>query len=93
MYAGSGRSRPRARIRYEKVVEFRKQITKIPIPGPMVYGIAFCPLSDGEVLKTLGCADSKQLTEETRDIIFDDINRKEYASTTVGYVRLHGFNV
>lgn len=53
----------------------------------MVYGIAFCSLSDGEVLKKLGCADSKQLTEETREVIFDDINQKEYANTTVGYVQ------
>lgn len=52
----------------------------------MVYGIAFCSLSDAEVLKTLGCADSKQLTEETREVIFDDLNRKDYANTTVGYV-------
>lgn len=52
----------------------------------MVYGIAFCSLSDIEVLKKLGCADSKQLTEQTREIIFDDINQKEYANTTVGYV-------
>lgn len=52
-----------------------------------MYGIAFCPLSDSQVLKTLGCADSKQLTEETREIIFDDMNRKEYANTTVGYVQ------
>lgn len=53
----------------------------------MVYGIAFCSLSDGEVLRKLGCADSKQLTEETREVIFDDINQKEYANTTVGYVQ------
>lgn len=51
----------------------------------MVYGIAFCPLEDDEVLKTLGCADSKQLTEEKREIIFDDINTKDYAKDTVGW--------
>lgn len=51
----------------------------------MVYGIAFCPLENDEVLKTLGCADSKQLTEEKRENIFDDINTKEYAKDTVGW--------
>lgn len=51
----------------------------------MVYGIAFCPLSKAENLKTLGCADSKQLTEPVREQIFDDLLRKEYASSTVGW--------
>lgn len=51
----------------------------------MVYGIAFCPLESAEVLKTLGCADSKQLTEEKRDIIFNDLNTKDYAKDTIGW--------
>lgn len=53
--------------------------------GPMVYGIAFCPLSKADNLKTLGCADSKQLTEPERERIFNDLLTKEYASTTVGW--------
>ncbi|XP_052869526.1 ribonuclease H2 subunit A [Anopheles cruzii] len=56
-----------------------------PVLGPMVYGIAFCPLSKKEVLKTLGFADSKQLTEEKRDQIFDDMNRKDYAMEAIGW--------
>ncbi|XP_026481676.1 ribonuclease H2 subunit A-like [Ctenocephalides felis] len=52
---------------------------------PMVYGIAFCPLSKSEVLKTLGCADSKQLTEEKRDAIFDKINIEDYAHESMGW--------
>lgn len=51
----------------------------------MVYGIAFCPLEKADVLKTLGCADSKQLTEEKRDTIFNDLNTKEYANENVGW--------
>lgn len=51
----------------------------------MVYGIAFCPLDKTDVLKELGCADSKQLTEEKREVIFDDINQKEYAMAAVGW--------
>lgn len=39
----------------------------------MVYGIAFCPINEETVLETLHCADSKALTEETRDRIFSDI--------------------
>ncbi|XP_015607938.1 ribonuclease H2 subunit A [Cephus cinctus] len=44
-----------------------------PVLGPMVYGIAYAPLSKKELLIDLGCADSKSLTEEQRDAIFDKI--------------------
>ncbi|CAH0391457.1 unnamed protein product [Bemisia tabaci] len=40
-----------------------------PVLGPMNYGICFCPKSKEEVLKTLGCADSKSLTDEKRQVI------------------------
>ncbi|KAI8125683.1 Ribonuclease H2 subunit A [Lucilia cuprina] len=56
-----------------------------PVLGPMVYGIAFCPIASKQALIDLGCADSKQLTEEKRDIIFDDINTKEYANSCIGW--------
>lgn len=51
----------------------------------MVYGIAFCPLEKADILKTLGCADSKQLTEEKREQIFNDICTKEYANTNMAW--------
>lgn len=51
----------------------------------MVYGIAFCPLGDAGHLKTLGCADSKQLTEPDRDRIFDELCVKEYARNSIGW--------
>ncbi|KZC14589.1 PREDICTED: ribonuclease H2 subunit A [Dufourea novaeangliae] len=44
-----------------------------PVLGPMVYGISYAPLSEKQLLVDLGCADSKSLTEEKRDIIFDGI--------------------
>ncbi|XP_053676394.1 ribonuclease H2 subunit A [Anopheles nili] len=56
-----------------------------PVLGPMVYGIAFCPLSKKKILKDLGFADSKQLTEEMRDQIFDEMNRKDYAVEALGW--------
>lgn len=56
-----------------------------PVLGPMVYGIAFCPIENKDALNDLGCADSKQLTEEKRDIIFDDINTKQYANSCIGW--------
>ncbi|XP_063701006.1 ribonuclease H2 subunit A [Culicoides brevitarsis] len=56
-----------------------------PVLGPMVYGIAFCPKKKDEALKTLGCADSKQLTEEKREEIFVDLNNEEYAKSCVGW--------
>ncbi|XP_076652327.1 ribonuclease H2 subunit A [Halictus rubicundus] len=44
-----------------------------PVLGPMVYGIAYAPLCEKQLLVDLGCADSKSLTEEKRDAIFDEI--------------------
>lgn len=51
----------------------------------MVYGIAFCPLSQTKHLKTLGCADSKQLSEKDREIIFNNLTTQEYANTNIGW--------
>lgn len=44
-----------------------------PVLGPMVYGIAYSPLSKKQTLVDLGCADSKTLSEDQRDAIFDKI--------------------
>tara|TARA_B100000524_G_scaffold348260_1_gene252231 strand:+ start:1568 stop:2470 length:903 start_codon:yes stop_codon:yes gene_type:complete len=38
-----------------------------PTIGPMVYGSAFCKVSDEHKLKAMGFADSKTLTEDQRD--------------------------
>lgn len=51
----------------------------------MVYGIAYCVKENDEILKTLGCADSKQLTEEKRDVIFNDICTQDYVTTSLGW--------
>uniref|UniRef100_A0A1A9WUR5 Ribonuclease n=1 Tax=Glossina brevipalpis TaxID=37001 RepID=A0A1A9WUR5_9MUSC len=56
-----------------------------PVLGPMVYGIAYCPLSSKEILTELGCADSKELTEEKRDVIFNNINTQYNAKTSIGW--------
>lgn len=56
-----------------------------PVLGPMVYGIAFCPVSKQSILKTLGCADSKQLTEQQRDEIFVNANQEDYSTESVGW--------
>lgn len=56
-----------------------------PVLGPMVYGIAFCTVSKQSILKDLGCADSKQLTEDERDEIFINTNQKEYATKVAGW--------
>lgn len=44
-----------------------------PVLGPMVYGISYAPLTEKQLLVDLGCADSKTLTEDQRDAIFDKI--------------------
>lgn len=51
----------------------------------MVYGIAFCVKSEDKVLKDLGCADSKQLTEEKRDEIFEKTNQESEPLKFVGW--------
>ncbi|KAK9751673.1 Ribonuclease HII [Popillia japonica] len=44
-----------------------------PVLGPMVYGTALCCVDDSAQLAALECADSKALTEETRDKLFEKI--------------------
>ncbi|XP_063381364.1 ribonuclease H2 subunit A [Cydia fagiglandana] len=56
-----------------------------PVLGPMVYGVAYCPLSQTSVLKDLGCADSKALTEEKRDDIFRKMLTEEASLNNVGW--------
>ncbi|XP_036334061.1 ribonuclease H2 subunit A isoform X1 [Rhagoletis pomonella] len=56
-----------------------------PVLGPMVYGIAYCPISSKKVLEDLGCADSKQLTEEKREVIFNEMNTAETPRACVGW--------
>uniref|UniRef100_A0A8D8FPV9 Ribonuclease n=1 Tax=Culex pipiens TaxID=7175 RepID=A0A8D8FPV9_CULPI len=56
-----------------------------PVLGPMVYGIAFSPVDKKDVLKKLGFADSKQLTEEKREHIFDEMNKQDFATESIGW--------
>eukprot|EP00158_Paraphelidium_tribonemae_P002412 Partr_v1_DN25345_c0_g1_i2_m21661 putative Endonuclease that specifically degrades the RNA of RNA- DNA hybrids (By similarity) len=42
-----------------------------PVLGPMVYGIAFCPVGRQMELRERGMDDSKKLTHETRQMLFD----------------------
>lgn len=42
----------------------------------MVYGTSYCSVDNQDVLKTLGCDDSKVLSEQARDEIFDGITNK-----------------
>lgn len=56
-----------------------------PVLGPMVYGVAYCPLAQKEVLNNLGCADSKALTEEKRDEIFTKMLTDTESLDNVGW--------
>ena len=50
-----------------------------PVLGPMVYGIAFCPVSKNTFLKNLGVDDSKALSEEQREKLLDKVvDNNEY---------------
>ncbi|CAH1782497.1 unnamed protein product, partial [Owenia fusiformis] len=47
--------------------------------GPMVYGIAYCPISMKDKLKDMGLADSKTLSEEKRESLMNSIDEaKDY---------------
>ncbi|XP_063826395.1 ribonuclease H2 subunit A [Ostrinia nubilalis] len=56
-----------------------------PVLGPMVYGVAYCPVNQKSVLEALGCADSKALTEEKRDDIFSKMLTEEDSLNNVGW--------
>lgn len=51
----------------------------------MVYGVAYCPSSQAKILKDLGCADSKALTEEKRDEIFTKMLTESESFNNVGW--------
>lgn len=44
-----------------------------PVLGPLVYGIAYCPVSYSEELKSIGFADSKALTADRRDTLLSSL--------------------
>ena len=44
-----------------------------PVLGPMVYGIAFCPVGRAKDLKALGVDDSKALSEQQREDLLQKV--------------------
>ena len=54
-----------------------------PVLGPMVYGCCYWPVRLKEQLARLGFADSKQLTEEERDSLFEVI--RQLSGRVIGY--------
>lgn len=56
-----------------------------PVLSSMVYGIAFCPISQKQILKDLGCADSKVLSEADREKIFVNANQEELSVANIGW--------
>ncbi|KAF7374932.1 Ribonuclease [Mycena sanguinolenta] len=45
-----------------------------PVLGPLVYGVAYCPVAYKDQLNELGFADSKTLTAETRSGLLDTLS-------------------
>lgn len=55
-----------------------------PVLGPMVYGIAFCPVSKNGDLKALGVDDSKALSEDQREKLLQIVlDNNEYIGWAV----------
>ncbi|XP_021361251.1 ribonuclease H2 subunit A-like [Mizuhopecten yessoensis] len=55
-----------------------------PVLGPMVYGICYSPVSMKEKFGEMGFADSKTLTEEQREKIFERMDKE--TDTLLGWV-------
>ena len=57
-----------------------------PVLGPMVYGIAYCPVEKNEDLKNLGVDDSKALKESEREKLLGKLleeSVKEYVGWAI----------
>nr|CAB3265615.1 ribonuclease H2 subunit A-like [Phallusia mammillata] len=55
-----------------------------PVLGPMVYSACFCPISKKQDLSDMGCDDSKVLTEEKREELFNTLH--EASSKFIGWM-------
>ncbi|XP_076367762.1 ribonuclease H2 subunit A [Tachypleus tridentatus] len=71
------------RARYEPCMLGVDEAGRGPVLGPMVYGGAYCPMSCIKELEKLGVTDSKALTEEKREELFELINK---SSEFVGWI-------
>ncbi|WFD20536.1 ribonuclease H [Malassezia caprae] len=49
-----------------------------PVLGPLVYGVAFCPLDRQQDLRDVGFADSKALTPERRDELLQALLHQDH---------------
>ena len=71
-----------------------------PTLGPMVYGSAFCAVSDEHRLKSMGFQDSKVLTEAKRDQLWEQVQEVGFIGWSIrvlqareiseGMLRKHG---
>ncbi|XP_030025512.2 ribonuclease H2 subunit A [Manduca sexta] len=56
-----------------------------PVLGPMVYGVAYCPIGQNSVLEALGCDDSKVLKDTKRDEILTKMFTEDDSLNNVGW--------
>lgn len=57
-----------------------------PVLGPMSYGLAYFPVDKESLLARLKFADSKALTESTRESLFEAIQSKSEGFEDLGYI-------
>lgn len=56
-----------------------------PVLGPMVYSLAYYPKNGEETLSKMKFADSKALTDKTREFLFDQVEKREGDFKNLGY--------
>lgn len=57
-----------------------------PVLGPMTYAIAYYPQNSEDVLAKMKFADSKTLTESTREKLFESLQTDEEGFRDLGYM-------
>lgn len=57
-----------------------------PVVGPMVYGCCYSPIAHADFVASSGFADSKQLNEQKRESLWEDISERKREALKIGYI-------
>lgn len=57
-----------------------------PVLGPMSYAVAYYPYKDENILSSMKFADSKTITESTREKLFESLQTQDGGFRELGYI-------